>query len=97
MDFLSCIRSNYSESGKMGGIYTLRLRLAVICFLESWQQKVSKFNLLPSDGTEHLVNCETYFHEIFGTATAMFTHNGDLTLFFFGNNHRRDQQSNKRV
>jgi len=83
MEFLSCISSNYSESGKLGGIYTLRIRLAVICFLESWQQKVSKFLPLPSDGTQHLENCETYFHEILCTATEMFTHNGNLTLFLF--------------
>jgi len=82
MEFLSCIRSNYSESGKLGGIYTLRLRSAVFCFL-SWQQEVSKFSLLPSNGTQHLKNCEKHFHETFGTATAMFTHNnGDLSLFF---------------
>jgi hypothetical protein len=66
--------------------------------VESWQQKISKFRLLLSDGTQHLENCETHFHEIFGTATEMFTHNnGNLTFSSLGNNHRRDQQSKKRV
>jgi hypothetical protein len=54
-----------------------------VSLLESWKKKVPKYRPLPSSGTKHLEKCETYFHEIFGTATEMFTQQRKLHTFFF--------------